>query len=95
MLWDRPRALGLFGFEQVLEIYKPAPDRRFGYFCLPVLVGERLIARLDLKARSAERRLELVALHYEDGAGTAERQAVHAAVTRYAEALALVPPVIP
>jgi len=44
------RVRRLFGFDQVLEIFKPAAQRAYGYYCLPVPSGERLVARLDLKA---------------------------------------------
>ena len=40
VLWDRPRVRRLFGFDQVLEIFKPAPKRKYGYYCLPVLAGD-------------------------------------------------------
>jgi len=68
MLWDRPRVQRLFGFDQVLEIFKRAEDRRWGYYCLPVLAGEHLVARVDLKAERRPRRggrLRLLACHFE------------------------------
>ena len=50
VLWDRTRVQRLFGFHQVLEIFKPVHQRVYGYYCLPVLAGENLVARVDLKA---------------------------------------------
>ncbi len=43
----RGRAKVLFGFDYVWEVYKPEPQRRFGYYTLPVLWGDRLVARFD------------------------------------------------
>jgi uncharacterized protein YcaQ len=45
----RGRAKVLFGFDYVWEVYKPAPQRRFGYYALPLLWGERLVGRFDSK----------------------------------------------
>lgn len=94
LLWDRQRVQRLFGFEQVLEIFKPASQRTYGYFCLPVLSGERLVARVDLKADAASRMLIVLALHYESasksGSGSAPAsQAVRSALHRYTAGLNL------
>jgi uncharacterized protein YcaQ len=96
VLWDRPRVRQLFGFDQVLEIFKPAPQRRYGYYCLPVLAGERLIARFDLKAERGQGRLRVLSRRFEDGASprtsnTEDREAARTALDRYAEALGLKP----
>jgi uncharacterized protein len=92
VLWDRARVARLFGFDALLEIFKPAPQRLYGYYCLPVLAGERLVARVDLKAERKRESLRVVSAHYED-AGPAvakrDRQAARLAVDRYAAALGL------
>ena len=89
VLWDRDRVQQLFGFHQVLEIYKPAADRLYGYYCLPILVGEKLVGRCDLKAHRKAGRLEVRCLHYEEGASERERQLSREAIERHAERLEL------
>lgn len=97
VLWDRKRVRQLFDFEQVLEIYKPEPQRKYGYYCLPILAGDRLIGRVDLKAHrtaSGSGRLEILALHY-GGEGevrspsAADREAARSAIERFAKQLRL------
>ncbi len=67
LVWDRARALDLFNFDYKIEVYTPAPKRRYGYFTLPILYNNALIGRLDPKAHRKEGIFEVKALHLEPG----------------------------
>ena len=67
LLWDRPFALRTFGFDHLIEVYKPAPQRRYGYYVLPFLWRDRIVGRADLKSERATGELVVRAFHREDG----------------------------
>jgi uncharacterized protein YcaQ len=70
LIMRRPHRLRrLFAFETKLECYAPAGKRRFGYFCLPILFGDRFVGRLDPKADRERRVLCVHALHFEPDFG--------------------------
>ena len=57
LVYDRKRMLELFEFDYQLEMYKPAAKRRWGYYALPILYGDRLVGKLDATADRKRRRL--------------------------------------
>lgn len=68
VVWFRDRAERLFDFDYRIEIYTPAPQRRFGYYSLPVIVGDDVVGRLDLKADRAGSALRVQSAWWEPGA---------------------------
>lgn len=86
ILRDRKRTLRLFGFDYRFEAFVPAPQRRWGYYILPILEGERLVGRLDPKLRRDEGVLEIRQVWWEPGVRESKGRlaALEAAVERLA-----------
>jgi uncharacterized protein len=65
LLWDRPLLERLFGFRHVIEVYKREHERAYGYYVLPLLAGDRIVGRADLKADRSEGVLHVRRFHPE------------------------------
>lgn len=89
ILWDRTRCALLFNFEQLLEIYKPVEQRQYGYYCLPVLAGDQLVARVDLRADRKVGVLNVLSCHFEASVDSAAEKAVESAIERFSKAVSL------
>jgi uncharacterized protein len=85
LLWDRRLARALFGFDYTWEVYKPAAERVFGYYVLPVLYGDRFVARFE-PARAADGSPTVKGWWWEPGAEPSD--AMRAALARCFAALA-------
>jgi uncharacterized protein len=67
LAWDRDLLRSLFGFDYRWEVYVPEAKRRWGYYVLPLLFGDRLVARIEPRIDRRERTVRVLRLHWEEG----------------------------
>ena len=89
LVHDRGRALELFEFEYTIEMYKPAAARRWGYYALPILHGDRLVGKLDAAADRRASILRINAIHEDVPFTRAMRTAVRGEIESLAAWLGL------
>jgi uncharacterized protein YcaQ len=89
LLWDRRMVQALFGFNYRWEVYKPAREREFGYYVLPVLYGEHLIGRFEPRLDKKTRQLTMKNWWWEDGCQPSDQYmaALREAFKRFAQFL--------
>ena len=80
LLHDRKRMDELFEFDYVLEMYKPAAQRIWGYYALPILVGDRLVGKLDARTERTEGVLRVNVVHEDEPFTPTVREAVEAEI---------------
>jgi uncharacterized protein YcaQ len=81
LICDRVRAQKLFGFDYKIEIYTPVAKRRYGYYTMPLLVGDRLVARVDPRMDRKTATLEILAVHPEPDAPPSVHDSVSHAIS--------------
>lgn len=89
LVWERRRTESLFDFRYRIEIYTPAHKRQFGYYVLPFLLGERIAARVDLRADRPKGTLHVLAAFAEPGAPPHTAEALAQEIRSMAAWLAL------
>jgi uncharacterized protein YcaQ len=89
LMWDRAFLRRLFGFDHLIEVYKRAPERVYGYYVLPLLLGERFVGRADLKADRRNGLLEIKRFTPEPGVRRGLDEPLARAAARLARTLGL------
>jgi uncharacterized protein len=92
LIWHRERTERLFGLRYRIEIYVPAEQRTHGYYVLPFLMDEAIVARVDLKSDRQGARLLVQQVGYEPGAPPETRERLSAELALMAAWLGLAPP---
>lgn len=89
LAWDRKLLRDLFGFDYIWEVYVPEAKRRWGYYVLPLLHGDTLAGRIELRADRKAGVLEVAGLWWEDRAAEPSREALDAALEAHRAFLGL------
>jgi uncharacterized protein YcaQ len=89
LLFDRKRMTELFEFDYQLEMYKPAAQRRWGYWAMPILHGDKLIGKVDATADLPAGLLRVDGVHEDHPLSTAVRRAIDTEIASLAEWLGL------
>ena len=89
LVYDRVRTQGIFEFDYTLEMFKPKAKRRWGYFALPILHGDRLVGKLDASADRANAVLRVNDLHEDEPFSADIRNAVDDEIAALARWLGL------
>jgi len=89
LLWDRPFARRILGFDHLIEVYKREHERAFGYYVLPLLVGDRIVGRADLKADRTEGVLRIKRFTPEPGVRRRLDEPLERAASRLAREIGL------
>jgi uncharacterized protein YcaQ len=89
LMWDRAFLRRLFGFDHLIEVYKREPERVYGYYVLPLLVGDRFVGRADLKADRSAGTLQIKRFTPEPGVRRRLDEPLERAATRLARSLGL------
>ncbi len=85
LIHERKRMVELFEFEYALEMYKPAPQRRWGYYALPILYGDRLVGKVDATFKRKTGELRVDAVHEDEPFTRAMAAAVDAEIADLAK----------
>lgn len=85
MLFDRPRLEEVFGWKYVLEQFKPAAQRQYGYFAHPIVIGDRVAGMLDAERDRSREELRIRAVHRFDEWDEVESEMVDAEIADLAE----------
>src|SRR5205085_10072167 len=88
-VWDRRLLTTLFDFEYIWEVYVPEHKRRWGYYVLPILFGDRLVGRIEPRLERSSRTLRILGLWWQEGFSPRREvglvDAMRAALRDYAE----------
>jgi uncharacterized protein len=89
LVYDRKRMAEIFQFDYQLEMYKPATKRRWGYYALPILYGDRLVGKLDATSDRPAGMLRVTAIHQDMAFTKAMNTAIHREIESLAQFLNL------